>query len=377
MAIEENTKKTLINIGLGILALVVVLFATSFIHEWLLASGAVIPIFCLIIIVIVIFGAMGAMGINPNTPFSDNNGIVSDIYSGVLASLITLAVVIKVFEFSIEPLYISDEQVALEVLLQTKEADSSFSAESIKKAKTDNLPVIKAISKHKILKFEVWLYLSVIGVLAGLVGRRLLDSFSNKFASELEKRLGVELKAMKQHFESEIKSEKLLNEATRKQDKGFHQEAVDLFNQAIKLEPSVRSWSLLSFSQSYLKQEDAYELALKSNDEAIKLITDTTDNADIFNTYYNRACYLHLANVKKSIPLDTYLDDLCENLTKSFNAEPETFKRLFFNDLKKDGNDFTDLISKLEEEKLSKLIVLVFSMPIVRFVELQSLDDIA
>lgn len=248
--------------------------------------------------------------------------ILADAFCGSIAAIVTMCAALEFTNFSIDPILLSDIDCYLR---------------------------FHDISQHCATTntFRTWIVLYSMSILGGFGGLRLVSMFSNKLMHQLNKRIQVQEEAMMvtQDAISEHSAANHYIDGCRRQESGFHRDAIRCFEKANSQQELAKHYSAIAYSQSYLIPEPALDDALQSIAKAFKLLVTEKDVDDStrYALHYNRACISHLKEKIQREPLN-YIGQLITDFKAAFAINEKQFRI----DLKGDiapGGDLHDLYS--------------------------------
>jgi tetratricopeptide (TPR) repeat protein len=122
-----------------------------------------------------------------------------------------------------------------------------------------------------------------------------------------------EIEIESQHDKKDIAylmAENLMIKGKLYRTEGFHEEALKMFEKAIKIESSDRAWGLKALQHFYLKQ---YDEALNANLKALEL--ERSGDTQDYQLHWNHACFLSL--------LERGVEEIIFHIDQALKLRPE------------------------------------------------------
>ena len=246
------------------------------------------------------------------------------ILIGMAGALVITAIVIKMFEFNLEPLLLENQPAAPD-MVNYSETQNVKNGSSIYKA---------------IDVMTTWLYLTVLSLLGGYSGIRVVDGASKRLLSELHKQVDQQNKERKEteakqsqkmtyleqtntelihnlkKSENSLKNleaEMLLDSATRLYRSGVHDEALKEIEKSLSIRSDAVGFAKKAFVLGDIDNPN-YADCINISTEGINKIDSETPTHIKAALYYNRAYYRWLLCKEQN----RTFDDICKELFSDF-----------------------------------------------------------
>lgn len=195
-----------------------------------------------------------------------------------------------------------------------------FKSISVGVAAATLMPVfLQMISSNLITQFDGGdkskFILFGFSLIAAISSRSFIDNISRKILNQLRETNAKvdEIEVESRHDKKDIAylmAENLMVRGKLNRAEGAHEEALKMFEEAIKIESSDRAWGLKALQHFYLKQ---YDEALKANSKAL-LLERSGDTQD-YQLHWNQACFLSL--------LEREVDEIMQHIDQALKLRPE------------------------------------------------------